>query len=81
MKLKLLYKILGVITLIAGLTLIIFGFIDYFSILIYNDKVGVDAIKALPVIKFYIASPFLFAGFFFIILGWGKSPKERAMNK
>lgn len=77
MNKKLIYKIISVISIALGLVLLIWGFVNYFQVIIYNNSVGPDATKELPLTLFYFSGPLLFIGVFFLVLGWGKSRQEQ----
>lgn len=73
MNKKLLYKILGVVTLALGLVFITLGLIDLFTVINHNSNLpsGADPLRFKQIYSI-IATPCMFAGVFFVALGWGK---------
>lgn len=72
-KNKLLFKILGITLLITGFVLIIFGVIDMLTVSEYNSSlIPGEELKKVNIMWSLIATPCMFGGFFFFVLGFGK---------
>lgn len=67
---KLIIKILAIMTLLIGVSLLITGMVDYF-LTIAQSSTPLDLFSR-PLLLIYTSSPLLFLGFFFLVLGWGK---------
>lgn len=72
-KNKLLYKILGIVLLVIGLTFLTIGLIDFINVANYNAaKLPNEPTKTMNLLWPLLATPTLFGGFFLFILGFGK---------
>ena len=72
-KSKLLYKVLGIGLLVIGLTFIVIGLIDLIQVANINAGRLPSEEKEMTIILWpLLATPSMFGGFFFFILGFGK---------
>lgn len=72
-KNKLLFKILSIILLLAGITFLVIGLIDFFEVANYNaNKLPSEPTRSMNLLWTALATPTLFGGFFLFILGFGK---------
>ena len=72
-KSKLLYKVLGIGLLVIGLTFIVIGLIDLIQVANINaGRLPSEEIEKTNVLWPLLATPSMFSGFFFFILGFGK---------
>lgn len=72
-KNKLIFKILGITLLIAGLAFIIMGLVDFIKVGIYNENLApTEMRKSANMLWPLLATPCMFGGFFLFILGFGK---------
>lgn len=65
-----LFRIFAVVCLIAGITLLGYGVIEYF-ISVSNSTTPIGVFDR-PLLITYSSFPLLLLGFFFYVLGWGK---------
>lgn len=72
-KNKTFFKVLGILLLIVGLFFIVMGLIDFIRVANINaGRLPSEEIEKTNVLWPLLATPSMFGGFFFFILGFGK---------
>ncbi len=69
---KTLYKVLGMVLLVVGVSFMIIALVDFFQVIIKNqDLLPTETPYKANMFYPLLSAPFLFGGFLFIILGFG----------